>query len=150
MNRLVHDILHITSDVFLYIFIQFIWIDRSTVFENNMCFLDLWKIFSKISAVLFMEIGTIGHPVFVAILKAPSLNGSIVNSSPLLRVLGDTDGNALLYIINCLQDCFQSFLWILSVEEETIDETHPGGKKRNFFPFLFSQHSRSGSCICCR
>ena len=33
-----------------------------------------------------MEIGTIGHPVFVAILKAPSLNGSIVNSSPLLRV----------------------------------------------------------------
>ena len=33
-----------------------------------------------------MEIGTIAHPVLVAILNAPSLNGSRLNSSPLFRV----------------------------------------------------------------
>ena len=40
----------------------------------------------EISAVLFIEIGTIGQPVFVAILKAPSLKGRRLNSSPLFLV----------------------------------------------------------------
>ena len=33
-----------------------------------------------------MQIGTIGQPVFVAILKAPSLNGRRESSAPVLRV----------------------------------------------------------------
>ena len=43
--------------------------------------LDVYK-----RQVLFMLIGMIAHPVFSAILSAPSRNGSIESSSPLLRV----------------------------------------------------------------
>ena len=61
--------------------------DRSVlVFDHDMGFLIFGKWFSKISAVLFMQIGTIGQPVFVAILKAPSLNGRRESSAPVLRV----------------------------------------------------------------
>src|SRR5699024_12596741 len=49
-------------------------------------FITFEKVFSKISAVSFMETGMIAHPVLVAIFRAPSRNGSILSSSPLLRV----------------------------------------------------------------
>ena len=41
---------------------------------------------SQISAVLFSDTGTIAQPVLVAILNAPSRNGSRLSSSPLFRV----------------------------------------------------------------
>ena len=43
--------------------------------------LDVYK-----RQVLFSATGTIGHPLFSAILKEPAWNGRRLNSSPLLRV----------------------------------------------------------------
>ncbi len=53
--------------------------------RTTFAFLIFGKWFSMISAELVIAIGTMGHPVFSAILKLPSLKGSS-GSSVVLRV----------------------------------------------------------------
>ena len=75
------------SKMSLVIFVQLFYIDGFAVFHDHMAWFDLWKMASKISAVLFMAMGIMGQPDLEAILKLPSWKGrSSVSSSALFLV----------------------------------------------------------------
>ena len=94
IDSFLNDILAVGTKVLAFFPIKCVWIDWLAIFNNHMRLPDFWKslctflwqMVLKISAVLFIEIGTSAHPVLSAILSAPSLNRSIFNSSPVFLV----------------------------------------------------------------
>jgi hypothetical protein len=49
----------------------------------------------------------------------------------------NTDGDAVLDMVDAGKDGFHTFLDVISVEEQTVKASHPDGEKRHFFHFLF-------------
>ena len=49
----------------------------------------------------------------------------------------NTDGNSGFYFVYCGQDRFESLFDVFPVKEETVEITHPCGKKRNFLHLFF-------------
>mgnify|MGYP006949639812 FL=1 len=91
------------------------------------------------SAELLIAIGMIGHLALVAILKLPSWNGSMSSSSLFLfRVpSGKIQMEIPDLLVYCGQDRFESLFDVFPVKEETVEITHPCGKKRNFLHLFF-------------
>lgn len=49
----------------------------------------------------------------------------------------NTDGNSGFYFVYCGQDRFESLFDVFPVKEETVEITHPCGKKRDFLHLFF-------------
>ena len=49
----------------------------------------------------------------------------------------NTDGNSGFYFVYCGQDRFESLFDVFPVKKETVEITHPCGKKRNFLHLFF-------------
>lgn len=85
-------------------------------------------------AELLIAIGMIGQLALVAILKLPSWKEAcqliFISVSGSFRE--NTDGNSGFYFVYCGQDRFESLFDVFPVKEETVEITHPCGKKRNF------------------
>lgn len=128
----------IDSKMFSCLFIQFFWIDWFAVFDDDMYFFTRGKCASKMSAVLFMLIGMIAHPVFSAILSAPSRNGSIESSSPLLRVPSGKMQMEMPFLHNQLPEGSSSDLlsYCLCQGRDSTDASSMW-KEAESFPFLF-------------
>ena len=91
-------------------------------------------------AELLIAIGMIGQLALVAILKLPSWKGSMSSSSLFLfRVPSGKIQMEIpdFYFVYCGQDRFESLFDVFPVKEETVEITHPCGKKRNFLHLFF-------------
>lgn len=47
LNGLLDDILTVSTEMLLCLFIQFFWIDWFPIFNDHVCFLDTWKLVFK-------------------------------------------------------------------------------------------------------
>ena len=90
-------------------------------------------------AELLIAIGMIGHLALVAILKLPSWNGSMSSSSLFLFRVPSGKIQMEIPDFTCLlrSGSFESLFDVFPVKEETVEITHPCGKKRNFLHLFF-------------
>ena len=125
--------------MFSCLFIQFLWINRFAVFDDDMYFFDTREMcFKNVSGIVHADRNNCTSGLFcnfkcaVAEWEYGKLFALVAGS-----FRENADGNAIFYIINCLKDRLQTFSHIVPVKEETVQILHPGGEKRNFFHFFF-------------
>lgn len=123
----------------LILFGKFFYIDRFTVFQNNMCGFDLWHMCLKNFCGIVHRHRDDRTSGF-----AGNFETSLMERKEFQFILvfvpgsfrEDADGDAGFDLFNSGKDGFQSLFDILSVKEEAVEVTHPVGKQRVTFHFF--------------
>ena len=123
----------------LILFGKFFYIDRFTVFQNNMCGFDLWHMCLKNFCGIVHRHRDDRTSGF-----AGNFETSLMERKEFQFILvfvpgsfwEDADGDAGFDLFNSGKDGFQSLFDILTIQKQAMQIAHPVGKKRISFHFL--------------
>lgn len=144
VDRFLNDILAVWGEMLPCVPVKFFWINRLSVFDDDMRFADARELVFKNRGSIVEADWYDGAACLVRNLKGTLLKREKAQflaciSRPFRE---NTDGDPGFYMFDSCKDCLQPFFRIIAVQEKTVKEFHPCGKKRDVFHFLFCDITR--------